>query len=135
MLGIYEDNILIDIIESERKISEVLPSIIDDIVSGYEIERLIYVNGPGSYMGIKISYVSFSTLSMVKNIPLYAVSAFELNHNAPVRANKNLCFVKNSNNEISLEKIEEGKFFMPRDLFSLALKEDNTPFYVLEAIN
>ncbi|EAI4441104.1 tRNA threonylcarbamoyladenosine biosynthesis protein TsaB [Campylobacter lari] len=135
MLGIYENDLLLNTIESDLKVSEVLPKILQELLSQYEFEKLIYVHGPGSYMGIKISYVSFETLAIVKNIPLKAISAFELNNNTPISANKHLCFVKKDNGEIILEKTQAGSFFMPQSLKGLNLSKENTPFYVLDAIN
>ncbi|WP_139454053.1 tRNA threonylcarbamoyladenosine biosynthesis protein TsaB [Campylobacter armoricus] len=135
MLGIYEKDELLKIIESDLKVSECLPKIIQELLLQYEFEKLIYVHGPGSYMGIKISYVSFKALAMVKNIPLKAISAFELNNNTPIAANKHLCFVKKYDGEIALEKIQVGNFFMPQSLKGLNLSKENTPFYVLDAIN
>ncbi|EAJ0335265.1 tRNA threonylcarbamoyladenosine biosynthesis protein TsaB [Campylobacter lari] len=135
MLGIYENDALIKTIENDLKVSEVLPKILQDLLSQYEFEKLIYVHGPGSYMGIKISYVSFKTLAIVKNIPLKAISAFELNHNMPIIANKHLCFVKKDDDEIILEKTQAGSFFMPQSLKGLNFSKENTPFYVLDAIN
>ncbi|HBD8802543.1 TPA: tRNA threonylcarbamoyladenosine biosynthesis protein TsaB, partial [Campylobacter jejuni] len=93
MIGIYQDDKLIKTYKSEEKASEFLPKILDELLKEYDFTSLIYANGPGSYMGIKISYVSLSTLSIVKNIPLFAVSAFELNGYKPISANKNFCFV------------------------------------------
>ncbi|EAK3364827.1 tRNA threonylcarbamoyladenosine biosynthesis protein TsaB [Campylobacter lari] len=135
MLGIYENDVLIKTIENDLKVSEVLPKILQDLLLQYEFEKLIYVHGPGSYMGIKISYVSFKTLAIVKNIPLKAISAFELNNNAPIAANKHLCFVKKDDDEVVLEKTQAGSFFMPQSLKGLNFSKENTPFYVLDAIN
>ncbi|MCV3551109.1 tRNA threonylcarbamoyladenosine biosynthesis protein TsaB [Campylobacter sp. CNRCH_2013_0855] len=135
MLGIYENDVLIKTIKDDLKVSEVLPKILQDLLSQYEFEKLIYVHGPGSYMGIKISYVSFKTLAIVKNIPLKAISAFELNNNAPIAANKHLCFVKKDDDEVVLEKTQAGSFFMPQSLKDLNFSKENTPFYVLDAIN
>lgn len=135
MLGIYENDVLIKTIESDLKVSEVLPKILQDLLLQYELEKLIYAHGPGSYMGIKISYVSFKTLSIVKNIPLKAISAFELNNNTPIAANKHLCFVKKDDDEIVLEKTQAGSFFMPQSLKGLKFSQENIPFYVLDAIN
>lgn len=99
----------------------------------FELERLVYANGPGSYMGIKVSYLSLKTLSIVKNIPLFAVSAFELNDFKPIRANKALSFVY-KNGQIALQEAVEGEFFLPNSLKSLNLQSDNEPFYFLNAV-
>ncbi|AJC91790.1 N6-L-threonylcarbamoyladenine synthase, TsaB subunit [Campylobacter subantarcticus LMG 24377] len=135
MLGIYENDVLIKTIESDLKVSEVLPKILQDLLLQYELEKLIYAHGPGSYMGIKISYVSFKTLAIIKSIPLKAISAFELNNNTPIAANKHLCFVKKDDDEIILKKTQAGIFFMPQSLKGLNFSKENTPFYILDAIN
>ncbi|WP_411265929.1 glycoprotease, partial [Campylobacter coli] len=85
------------------------------LLKEFSFDELIYANGPGSYMGIKISYVSLRTLSIVKNIPLFAISAFELNNNQPIAAHKNMCFVKKED-EIILEENTAGEFFLPPNL-------------------
>ena len=131
MIGIYQDDQLIQTYTSEEKASEFLPKILDQILKKYEFSSLIYANGPGSYMGIKISYVSLKTLSIVKNIPLFAVNAFELNDYQPISANKNFCFVW-KNGEIILEKNTPVNFFLPKNLKELKLNNDNLPFYFLD---
>lgn len=103
------------------------------ILAEFKCERLIYANGPGSYMGIKISYLSLKTLSVVENLPIFAVSAFELNDYAPIRANNALCFVY-ENGAISLQKAVAGEFALPLNLSKLNLQSDNAPFYYLNAV-
>ena len=107
--------------------------LLDEILAEFECEKLIYANGPGSYMGIKISFLSLKTLSIVKNVPLFAVSAFELNDYAPIRANNALCFVYEKG-EISLQEAKAGEFFLPPNLSALKLQSDNAPFYFLDAV-
>lgn len=133
MLGIYQDDELVKSIASEEKASEFVPKILKTLLEKFEFDELIYANGPGSYMGIKISYVSLSTLSIIKDIPLFAVSAFELNDNKPIGAHKNMCFVKKED-EIILEENIAGEFFLPSNLSKLNKKDDNLPFYFLSAI-
>lgn len=133
MIGLYDNDVLIKKIKSEDKFSEALPVMLDEILKQYKLSRLVYANGPGSYMGIKISYLSLKTLSIVFDIPLFAISAFELNKNAPIKANKDLSFVM-ENGKISLQKLPCGEFFLPADLKALNLKEDNLPFYFLDAV-
>ncbi|EBF6145684.1 tRNA threonylcarbamoyladenosine biosynthesis protein TsaB [Campylobacter coli] len=133
MIGIYQDDKLVKNIESEEKASEFVSKILKILLKEFSFDELIYANGPGSYMGIKISYVSLRTLSIVKNIPLFAISAFELNNNQPIAAHKNMCFVKKED-EIILEENTAGEFFLPPNLSKLNKKDDNLPFYFLSAI-
>ena len=107
--------------------------LLDEILAEFRLTKLVYANGPGSYMGIKISYISLKTLSVVQNLPLFAVSAFELNGYAPIRANNALCFVYEKG-EISLQKAVAGEFVLPANLSALNLQENNAPFYFLDAV-
>lgn len=107
--------------------------ILNEILAEFSLERLIYANGPGSYMGIKISYLSLKTLSIVLDVPLFAVSAFELNDYKPIKANNDLCFVY-ENGEIVLKKACAGEFFLPSSLKGLNLSKKNEPFYFLDAV-
>ena len=132
-IGLYENDNLIKSIESSQKASEALPVLLDEILAEFRLTKLVYANGPGSYMGIKISYISLKTLSVVQNLPLFAVSAFELNGYAPIRANNALCFVYEKG-EISLQKAVAGKFVLPANLSALNLQENNEPFYFLDAV-
>ncbi|MGH2267705.1 tRNA threonylcarbamoyladenosine biosynthesis protein TsaB [Campylobacter taeniopygiae] len=133
MLGIYQNNFLVKSITSDEKASEFIPKILQELLQDFTFDELIYANGPGSFMGIKISYVSLRTLSIVKNIPLFAISAFELNNNQPISAHKEMCFVKKED-QIVLEKTVSGEFILPSNLSKLNKKDDNLPFYFLPAI-
>lgn len=133
MLGIYKNNLLVKSITSYEKASEFIPKILQELLQDFTFDELIYTNGPGSFMGIKISYVSLSTLSIVRNIPLFAISAFELNNNQPISAHKEMCFVKKGD-KIFLEKATSGEFVLPLNLSKLNKKNDNLPFYFLPAI-
>ncbi|TBR79307.1 tRNA threonylcarbamoyladenosine biosynthesis protein TsaB [Campylobacter novaezeelandiae] len=133
MLGVYQESILIKKYTSEEKASEFLPKILNSLLKEFNFSRLIYANGPGSYMGIKISYMSLKTLSIVKNIPLYSISAFELNDFKPIKANKDFCFVYKKD-EIVLEKNTPGDFFLPLNLEKININNDNLPFYFLDVI-
>ena len=133
LVGLYENDTLQKRFESKEKASEFLPVILNEILAEFSLERLIYANGPGSYMGIKISFVSLKTLSIVLGVPLFAVSAFELNDYKPIRANNDLCFVY-ENGEIVLKKALAGEFFLPKSLAGLNLSKKNEPFYFLDAV-
>ena len=133
MIGLYEDDKLIREYKKEEKVSEALPILLDEILKGYKLKKLYYANGPGSYMGIKLSYLSLKTLSIVLKIPLFAVSAFELNGYKAISANKNFCFVYEEG-KISLKKVASADFFLPQNLSSLKLEKDNLPFYFLDVI-
>jgi len=104
-VGIYENKKLIETIKSKEKSSDVLPKIYDDIFKKYEVKNLFYANGPGSFMAIKVAYIFLKSLSILKNIPLFATDAFYFNENQPIKAIGKLYFVKISS-EIKTQKLE-----------------------------
>ncbi len=65
MLGIYDDDRLIREYQSELKASEFIPEILQNLLKEFEFKRLVYANGPGSYIRIKISHISLKTLSIM----------------------------------------------------------------------
>ena len=105
MFGIYEDNKLIDSVITEEKSSEVLPQIYENLQKKYKINNLFYANGPGSFMAIKVTYIFLKSISVLKNIPLFATDAFYFNQNSPIKAVGKLYFVKTSQ-EIKAEKLD-----------------------------
>jgi tRNA A37 threonylcarbamoyladenosine modification protein TsaB len=107
MIGVYEQNRLIDSIVSEEKSSEILPSIYEDLEQKYKITNIFYANGPGSFMAIKVAYIFLKSISILKDIPLFATDAFYFNKNRPIKAVGKLYFVK------TLESIETNKFDEP----------------------
>ena len=136
LVGIYsENNELIKEIKSDEKSDIALIKIIDKILNNkeYELQKIIYANGPGSFMGIKVAYVILKTISIIKKCKFYAVSGFELNGNLPIRANKTLSFVK-IGSEIRLEKVEAGEFSLPKNLSVLNLNSDTLPNYIIQAV-
>ena len=81
-VGIYdEQGALVESIKHDGLGSDVLPLIFADMLNRYRFKRLIYANGPGSFMGIKVAYLFLKTLSIVRNIPLLAVDGFFFNEN------------------------------------------------------
>ena len=94
---------------------------------------MIYANTPGSFMGIKLSYIILKTLSLTLNFPLFALSGFELNNFSPIRAHKNLSFIY-QNGEILLEKAEPKPLNLPQNLSNLNKNSDILPNYIIGAI-
>lgn len=135
-VGIYENKKLINTIESTQKSSDILPIIFKDILKIYEVEKLLYANGPGSFMAIKIAYIFLKSLSILKKIPLFAVDAFKFNKNEPIKAIGKLCFVKIAL-EIKTQKLEivpESKFTLPDTLDYNEFSTTSTPLYMIGAV-
>ncbi len=135
-IGIYENAKLIETISSEEKSSDVLPLLYKEILEKYDVKKLLYANGPGSFMAIKVAYIFLKSLSILKNIPLYATDAFYFNDNKPIKAIGKLCFVKIAA-EITTQKFQEvpqGSFQLPFELDYSAFTTNTTPLYMIGAV-
>lgn len=135
-IGIYEDNRLIDTIVSTEKSSDVLPKIFDKLLNNYSVQKLFYANGPGSFMAIKVAYIFLKSISILKNIPLYATDAFKFNENQPIKAIGKLCFVK-IRSEIKTQKLEtvpQANFRLPDLLDYNEFSKITTPLYCIGAV-
>jgi len=134
LIGVYENGKLIEKIQTQGMTSDVLPSVFDTLLQKYEINSIIYSKGPGSYMSIKLAFVFFKTLEIVKNIKLLAADGFYFNKNRPIKAVGNSYFVKKEG-IITLKKDEkEGEFYLPEKLKLEDFDEDNEPLYILKAV-
>jgi len=136
LVGIYEDENLIDIISSDKKSSDVLPIIFDSILKKYDVQRLMYANGPGSFMAIKVSYIFLKSISILKKIPLFATDAFYFNNNQPIKAIGKLYFVKISS-EIKTQKLDtvpEMNFKFPDIIDFNEFSSISTPLYCIGAV-
>jgi tRNA A37 threonylcarbamoyladenosine modification protein TsaB len=135
-IGIYHNNLLIDAITSEEKSSEVLPLLFEDILKKYNVEKLLYANGPGSFMAIKVAYIFLKSLSVLKKIPFLATDAFYFNENRPIKAIGKLYFVK-IQEDIKTQKFEivqEMKFSLPKRLDESKFTNIATPLYKIGAV-
>jgi len=135
-VGIYEDSKLVRTIVSDEKSSEVLPKIFEQLSKEYSVKRLFYANGPGSFMAIKITYIFLKSMSILKNIPLFATDAFYFNKNQPIKAIGKLYFVKISS-EIETQKLEtapEVKFLLPDVLEYNDFSTAASPLYAIGAV-
>jgi tRNA A37 threonylcarbamoyladenosine modification protein TsaB len=136
LVGIYQDGNLIEEIRSEGMSSDVLAEIFDALLKKYHFSHLIYAKGPGSFMGIKVTYLFLKTLSITKKIPLLATDAFFFNQNSPIKAYGKLYFVKNSST-IELEPIispEIIAFELPKNIDIEKFDSDNLPYYGIDAV-
>jgi len=135
-IGVYEDGKLIETILSDERSSDVLPLIFKDLLNKYEVEKLFYANGPGSFMAIKVAYIFLKSLSILKKIPFFATDAFYFNKNQPIKAIGKLYFVK-INQEIKTQKIEtapEVDFHLPDVLDYNEFSTNTTPLYMIGAV-
>jgi len=137
MVGIYEDSKLIDSVVSEEKSSDILASIYDKIFKKYNVKRLYFANGPGSFMAIKVAYIFLKSISILKDIELFATDAFKFNENNPIKAIGKLYFVKISQ-EIQTQKLDNVPtvaFELPKLLNHNEFSTNTAPLYKIGAVS
>jgi len=136
LLGVYEEDRLIETFSSEQKTSEILLPFITQTLEKYTISQIIYTRGPGSYMAIKLTYIMLKTIEIVRGIPCFGCSGFTLNNNQPIKAIGNLYFIKEKET-IMTKKYEQSvnaPFALPQSIHDLEIDEESTPEYMLPAV-
>ena len=137
LIGIYENEQLVDEHKLEGKTSDLLPVLFNDLLNKYEIKRLNYVNTPGSYMAIKVAYVFLKTLSISKNIEFRAVDGFEFNEGSPIKALGKKYFIKDEN-DIKVDFLEKDSiihdFKLPKSINKINFNKQTLPIYNLPAV-
>jgi len=136
LIGVYKDGLLIEKIESNQKTSEVLLKILMELSKKYNYSELIYTNGPGSYMAIKLTYIILRSLEILKGITFTACNAFDLNANKPIKAMGKLYFIKEKETIITkkIDEAVEQRFELPSMLSEVTVLNDNKPLYILPAV-
>ncbi len=137
LVGVYKNKKLIMAYKDDGKTSDVLPLIFEKILKEHDISGLYFVNEPGSYMSIKVSYVFLKSLSIVKDIKLQAALGFHFNENSPIKAlGKKYFFYEND--EIKIDFLNENQiikeFELPEVLDDKIFSVDSLPKYNLPAV-
>jgi len=136
LLGVYRDGELVEKIETQEKTSEILLKKLSELSKKYNYKRLVYTNGPGSYMAIKLTYITLRSLEILKGITFDGCDAFDLNKQNPIKAVGKLYFIK-ENNTIITKKFDEAveqRFELPSMLSEVTILENNKPMYILPAV-
>ena len=136
LIGVYKDGELIESIESNQKTSEILLKILIDLSQRYAIKNIVYTNGPGSYMAIKLTYITLRSLEILKNISFVGCNAFDLNGQKPIKAMGKLYFIKEKETIITkkFDEALEQRFELPSMLSEVTVLNDNKPLYILPAV-
>jgi tRNA A37 threonylcarbamoyladenosine modification protein TsaB len=138
LIGIYKDGILEETISIEGKTSDILPQIFDKLIHKYTINELLYVNGPGSYMAIKIAYIFLKTISQTLKIDFLATTGFHFNNQSPIKALGKKYFHITKTNEIILQKIDDetllSDFSLPNSIDYKIFTSYNSPIYGLPVV-
>jgi len=136
LIGLYEDSKLFETIVSQERSSDYLPILFKNLLENYEISSITYSNGPGSFMAVKVAYIFLKSLSILNNIPLYAVDAFYFNNNSPIKAIGKKYFVK-IQGKIETKKFDEAieqKFTLPQTLKKEDFCDITEPIYGIGAV-
>ena len=136
LIGLYEEGRLIKTVSSKLKTSEILLPIISETLDQYDVSRMIYTRGPGSYMAIKLTYIMLKTIEITRGIKCVGCSGFALNGDQPIKAVGNLYFIKEKET-IMTKKYEQpvdANFALPQSIHDLELDEESTPEYILPAV-
>jgi len=136
LIGVYKDGVLIETVEKEEKTSEILLKILTELSLKYNYSRIVYTSGPGSYMAIKLTYITLRSLEILKEIPFDACEAFELNRNTPIKAMGKLYFIKEKETIITkkFDEVLEQRFSLPSMLSEVTILDNNKPLYILPAV-
>ncbi len=121
LLGVYEDGKLLKTVSSELKTSEILLPLITEYLDQYDISRIIYTRGPGSYMAIKLTYIMLKTIEILRKIECVGCSGFALNGGEPIKAIGNLYFIKEKETIITKKYEQPVKvvFTLPQSIHDL----------------
>jgi len=136
LIGVYKEDVLIETVLSEKKTSEILLPILKKYLDTYDISKIIYTRGPGSYMAIKLTYIMLKTIEITHGIKCFGCSGFALNGGKPIKAIGNLYFIKEKETIIT-KKYEQPvnvKFTLPQSIHDLEFDEESTPEYMLPAV-
>jgi len=133
-IGLYKNKELFEEIETDKMTSDFLPSFFKDILEKYEIKNIIYANGPGSYMAIKLVYIFLKTLQITKNITILSQDGFYFNQNLPIKAIGNRYFIKENDTITMKESDIVGKFELPKVLEYSDFSKNIEPIYILNAV-
>lgn len=138
LVGVYKNNKLIQSIKKDGKTSDILPIIIEDILNKYNLSSIYYVNGPGSYMAIKIAYIFLKSIAITKDIDFFATNGFHFNNNTPIKALGKKYFFNSKDDKITIELLKDlniiKDFELPVDLDATIFTKDCLPQYNLPAV-
>ena len=137
LIGVYENKKLIKEHKLDGKTSDLLPSLFEKLLKEYEIERITYVNSPGSFMSIKVAYIFLKTICITKDIEFSAIDGFEFNQNSPIKALGKKYFIKDEN-KIKVDFLEKDciihDFNLPMSIEKYNFNEETLPIYNLPAV-
>ena len=153
LCGIYEDNILVESMQSDELLLVGLPHIFESLLptqkqdSHYKdtrIRAIYYASGPGSFSALKLTHIFLHTLQYLYDIKLFATSSFYFTHSAYIKAfgtsyfhrdaENNIILLQNVKDLINTQDSKEGAFFLPHILDKSAFSLPAQPLYILPPV-
>jgi tRNA A37 threonylcarbamoyladenosine modification protein TsaB len=135
--ALYDENgEMIEQESCDKPLTESLYVLMSAAERRYSIKRVLYVNGPGSFMGLKLGFVFMRTFALAREIDFAACDSFAITGGAPVFSHKNRWFVKNGSSIelIRFENPPENRLIPPKKLNMANFSGDTTPCYLLPAV-
>ncbi|MBL3519775.1 hypothetical protein H0A43_04765 [Arcobacter lanthieri] len=137
LIGIYKDKKLIKEYKLEGLTSDELPLLFEKLLLEFDINKVVYVNTPGSFMSIKIAYIFLKTITMIKNIEFEAIDGFLFNQNSPIKALGKKYFIKNENDikvDFLPNECKISDFELPKSIEDYKFNKETLPIYNLPAV-
>lgn len=136
-IGVYDKQRFLESFQMEGQLSDCLLLLFSKVCDKYpNIKTLFFINGPGSFMALKLVYIFAKTLAITRNIEILAASGFDFNGNSPIKAYGKSYFVR-KNNQIFLENFEEpreeAEYIFPQILSKGHFSQSIKPLYLLPA--
>ncbi|RBQ28885.1 hypothetical protein [Aliarcobacter vitoriensis] len=137
LIGIYKNKQLLKEYKLDGLTSDKLPLLFENLLKEFDINKIIYVNTPGSFMSIKIAYIFLKTLTMVKNIEFEAIDGFLFNQNSPIKALGKKYFINEQSNikvDFLPNECKISDFELPKSIEDYKFNVDTLPIYNLPAV-
>lgn len=136
ILGIYENELLIKEYIKEGKTSDVLPSLFEEILRDYKIDKIFYTNGPGNFSSLKLTNIFLQTLCIIQDINLFCTSSFSFTKDKFINAYGKIHFLKENDviKTIQLDDKINTTFELPNKLDSSIFNDSCFPLYILPAL-
>lgn len=137
LIGIYHDGRRVETLSDSRPASDALAAMLDDILGRCRVRSIAFARGPGSFMAIKVAYVTLATLAIARGIELLGCDGFAFNGGDPIRATGQNFFVKQGE-AIRIERFETPPaarpFALPEHFDRRNMSGSVEPMYILPAI-
>lgn len=136
-LAVYDETgARIESHESDAPATESLYPLFKSIDDRYEITRLAYAKGPGSFMGLKLGYVFLQSFALARKLPFTAASSFALSGGNPVHAHGKRWFTQRGD-QVGVQTFEvapEASLLPPERIDFSVFEPACEPEYLMPAV-